>query len=291
MSADGGRVSTTQLTVFDHDRSVAGYQLVYPVLSRRSRGLSVGINLNHNNACNWRCVYCQVPNLQRGAAPKLDLELLETELGLLLSEVQDGTFFARYLGGQSVPIRDLAVSGNGEPTTCREFEQAIELLGRIRNEREVLRGSQLVVISNGSLVGRSWVDPGLLRLASLSGELWFKLDSGTSEGLRTTNGTGLSIERHLGRLERCASLCPTWIQSCWFRRDGVLPLPSDRQAYLDVLRSVQQRKVGIRGVQLYSLARPPQRPEGAILSAVDGIWLTELAEDIRRLGLKVLVAD
>ena len=56
-----------RLTSKVHDRDVAGLTYVYPVVSRRAGGVSVGINLSPNNACNWRCVYCQVPNLQRGA--------------------------------------------------------------------------------------------------------------------------------------------------------------------------------------------------------------------------------
>jgi wyosine [tRNA(Phe)-imidazoG37] synthetase (radical SAM superfamily) len=56
-----------RLTVADHDRGSAGLTYVYPVVSRRAGGVSVGINLNVNNACNWRCIYCQVPGLTRGA--------------------------------------------------------------------------------------------------------------------------------------------------------------------------------------------------------------------------------
>ena len=52
----------------DHSRDAAGLKYVYPVVSRRAEGVSVGINLNPNNACNWRCVYCQVPDLVLGAA-------------------------------------------------------------------------------------------------------------------------------------------------------------------------------------------------------------------------------
>jgi wyosine [tRNA(Phe)-imidazoG37] synthetase (radical SAM superfamily) len=56
---------TTQnfLTVDDHNRDISGMKYIYPVVSRRAGGVSIGINLNVNNACNWRCVYCQVPNL------------------------------------------------------------------------------------------------------------------------------------------------------------------------------------------------------------------------------------
>ena len=62
------------LTIEDHRRDSAGMRYVYPVVSRRAGGVSVGINLNVNNACNWACVYCQVDNLTRGGPPPIDLD-------------------------------------------------------------------------------------------------------------------------------------------------------------------------------------------------------------------------
>jgi hypothetical protein len=67
----------------DHSRDSAGMRYVYPVVSRRAGGVSIGINLNPNNACNWRCIYCQVPDLTRGGPPPVDLPLLDAELDRL----------------------------------------------------------------------------------------------------------------------------------------------------------------------------------------------------------------
>src|SRR6266481_393681 len=83
-----------RLTVADHDRGNAGLTYVYPVVSRRAGGVSVGINLNVNNACNWRCIYCQVPGLTRGAPPPVDLVKLERELSGFLQDVLHGDFLA-----------------------------------------------------------------------------------------------------------------------------------------------------------------------------------------------------
>ena len=60
------------LNVHDHSRESVGMKYIYPVVSRRAGGVSIGINLNTNNACNWACIYCQVPNLTRGTAPPVD---------------------------------------------------------------------------------------------------------------------------------------------------------------------------------------------------------------------------
>jgi hypothetical protein len=66
-------MSRILLKTEDHSRDSAGMRYVYPVVSRRAGGVSVGINLNPNNACNWRCIYCQVPGLTRGGPPPIDL--------------------------------------------------------------------------------------------------------------------------------------------------------------------------------------------------------------------------
>ena len=84
-----------QLSVADHDRSSEGLRYVYAVVSRRSRGVSVGVNLNPNNACNWACSYCQVPDLTLGRAPEIDLARLERELRGLLEEIVRGDWLTR----------------------------------------------------------------------------------------------------------------------------------------------------------------------------------------------------
>src|SRR5512137_1721018 len=117
-----GNLNTT-----DHSRDSAGLVYVYPVVSRRAGGVSVGINLNPNNACNWRCIYCQVPNLTRGTAPAIDLALLEKELKGFLYEVQQGDFMQR-VPPEVRRLNDIALSGNGEPTSVQEFAEVIELI-------------------------------------------------------------------------------------------------------------------------------------------------------------------
>ena len=74
------------LSINDHRRDSAGMRYIYPVVSRRARGVSIGINLNVNNACNWACIYCQVPELKRGGPAKVDLHQLESELHDFLQE-------------------------------------------------------------------------------------------------------------------------------------------------------------------------------------------------------------
>ena len=114
-----------RLNAIDHSRDSAGLTYVYPVVSRRAGGVSIGINLNPNNACNWRCIYCQVPNLTRGTAPRIDLSKLRNELHFFLNELINGEFMLKYVPEEVRVIRDIALSGNGEPTSAKEFDQVI----------------------------------------------------------------------------------------------------------------------------------------------------------------------
>jgi wyosine [tRNA(Phe)-imidazoG37] synthetase (radical SAM superfamily) len=82
--------------------------------------VSVGINLNPNNACNWHCAYCQVPGLVRGAAPEIDLALLERELKRISRRADPWRFHGGACAARGPRvIRDIAFSGNGEPTGQR----------------------------------------------------------------------------------------------------------------------------------------------------------------------------
>ena len=279
------------LTVTDHDRSSAGLTYVYPVLSRRSGGLSVGINLNPNNRCNWRCIYCQVPNLERGAAPEIDLTLLEEELRFFLRDVLQGDFFQRQNIDQSQQkIQDIALSGNGEPTSSAEFEQVITLIGRIMQDFDLIGEIKLVLITNGSYIQRPHVQKGLQRMSDLNGEVWFKVDSATEKGLKIINNVHRSMESVRTNLDRTCRLCPTWLQTCVFRYQGNEPSADEQTAYLKFLQQLQAQNTPLKGILLYGLARPPQQPEAADLAPLEPTWLEGFADRIRQFSLSVRIS-
>jgi wyosine [tRNA(Phe)-imidazoG37] synthetase (radical SAM superfamily) len=282
------RVAT--LTRDHHDRDVVGFTYVYPVVSRRSNGVSIGINLNPNNACNWRCVYCQVKGLVRGAAPATDLVQLERELEGLLDAIEFGGFLEAHVAAEHRTVTDLALSGNGEPTSSPQLMGVIELLGRIRNTRELLRNLPVVLITNGSLADRDTVKAALSRLREIGGRVWFKLDAGSDQGLHQTNSSATTLERHLRRLDTVAHLCPTFVQSCWFCRNGHAPEPEEVARYLTALESLVANGTPLEGVQLYTLARESHQPESATLAPVADEWLTQLARAVESIGLPVHVA-
>jgi len=279
-----------KLSATDHSRDSAGLRYVYPVVSRRADGVSVGINLNPNNACNWRCIYCQVAGLCRGTAPALDLLLLEQELRGFLHELIHGEFMQRRVPETARRINDIAFSGNGEPTSAAEFAQAVELVGSLKQQLALPTEIKLVLISNGSLMHRESVQHGLRRMAQLKGEVWFKLDRASETGMAIVNDTQISIAKVRENLAIASALCPTWVQTCWFALDQQAPTVQDENDYLDFLSYLLQSGSKLQGVLLYSLARPSLQAEAARLSALTEQQLEAFATRIRCLGLAVKVS-
>jgi wyosine [tRNA(Phe)-imidazoG37] synthetase (radical SAM superfamily) len=262
---------------------------VYPVVSRRAGGVSVGVNLNPNNACNWACVYCQVPDLQRGSAPVIDLAQLETELRTLLADMLDGDFMQTRVPDGARRLNDIALSGNGEPTSAREFPEVIARIGRVMRERDLVGKLKLVLITNGSLADRPRVQAGLRAMADLGGEVWFKFDRATPAGMRDVNQTRIAPAKQLERLKACAAACPTWLQSCFFATDGAAPAEAECAAYLAAVQALLHDGVPLQGVLLYGLARPSMQPQAPRLSALPPAWLDALAERLRATGIAVKV--
>lgn len=278
--------SDFKLTVADHRRDRAGLTYVYPVVSRRAGGVSIGINLNVNRACNWRCIYCQVPDLRRGSAPPVDLEVLGRELRGFLERFLHGPEDAFEVPPGMRRLNDIALSGDGEPTSAAEFEQVVELVGKILDEFGLAGAIKLVLITNGSLISRPAVRRSLKRMAALNGEVWFKLDSATPEGRRRINNTRQSAAAAMENLRRAAELCPVWIQTALFVLDGQPPAAEERRAYMEFLRRCRERGIALRGVMLYALARPSLQPESARLARLPASVFADWAAEIEALGFE-----
>jgi wyosine [tRNA(Phe)-imidazoG37] synthetase (radical SAM superfamily) len=277
-----------RLSIQDHSRDSAGMTYVYPVVSRRAGGVSVGINLNPNNACNWRCIYCQVPDLKRGGPPPIDLDRLETELEEMLAQLYDGDFLEKHAPPEARRVVDIAFSGNGEPTSAAEFQAAVALVGRVLDRRMLAAPPQLRLITNGSMLGRAAVQQGISAIAARGGEVWFKLDRVGAEAMQRINGVALQPETVLRRLRQCGTLCPTWVQTCLFSLDGDPPAGAEIDDYLALL---EKAKASLAGVHLYGLARVSHQPEADRLAALPIQWLDDLAERINKeTGLSVRVS-
>ncbi len=279
-----------KLSVNSHNSDEVGLKYVYPVISRRAGGLSIGINFNTNNACNWRCIYCQVPNLINGAAPELDFQVLEVELRFFLGDVLKGNFYERaQLAESNRVIKDIAIAGNGEPTSLKEFAKAVSLIGSVATEMGIFPYSRFVLISNGSLMHQARVQTGLKVLKDYGGEVWFKLDSATDEGRKLINNAGQSLRSGLRNLQICADLCPTKLQICLLDYNKPDFFAKEQPAMLDLLKLIS-KSVRVSEVMLYTIARPSLQPEAQQLTKLSERAMNQFAEQVRLLGFTVSVA-
>ena len=280
------------LSTTNHSRERAGFKYIYPVISRRSGGLSIGINLNTNNACNWRCIYCQVPNLTRGSAPPVNLEKFRDELHQFMSNVLTGDFYEiEKIPEKLRKIQDIAISGNGEPTTADEFGQIIKIIEGVLADIGLLNEIKCVLITNGSLVNRDYVKEGLERLGAINGEIWFKIDSATPKGIEEINQVSGAELSAINRLSISANYCPTYIQTCVFSFDGKSPSNEEKTAYVNLLKEVKTRNIPIKGVLLYNVERPSLLPEAANkIKKLPENWLIDFAEEIKQTGFFVRIS-
>ena len=271
----------------DHNRDVTGMTYIYPVVSRRAQGVSVGINLNVNNACNWRCIYCQVPNLTRGGPPAINLAQLKQELNSMMQALLHGDFMQRYVAESDRRLMDIAFSGNGEPTTCKQFGEVLDIVAEVMQQYALIQQDVKVrLITNGSQMDKVEVQAWMKKLALINGEVWFKIDAGNRAGFARINDIQMTPEAHIKRLKTCAALCPTLVQTCMFALDGIAPSEADIADYLALIKRVRTE---IKGVHLYSVARPSYQPEAPRLGRLDEAWLNQMAERIRALDIPVYV--
>jgi wyosine [tRNA(Phe)-imidazoG37] synthetase (radical SAM superfamily) len=275
-------VSKQYLSVNDHSRELSGLKYIYSVVSRRAGGLSIGINLNVNNACNWQCIYCEIPNLTRGSPPPIELDVLENELRFFLHEIIHGDYMEKNVAIEDRHLKDIAFSGNGEPTSAEEFPQVILIVKKILQEFDLLHKIKIRLITNGSLMHQASVLKSIEMLEEINGEVWFKVDAATEETIKTINQVNLKPNQILERLLNTANICPTFVQTCIFMIDGKSPDEKDIDAYIEL---INKAKKNIKGVHLYGLARPSLQPRAKDLGRISEDELQNIAKKLLSLNI------
>ena len=272
----------------DHRRSYNELLYVYPVISRRSRGVSIGINLNPDKICNFDCVYCEVDRRTPARVKKVDLALLRQELQEMLRIWADGSLFENEPFA-SAPLdwrrlNDIAFSGDGEPTTYPLFEEAVAIAAEERLSAG-LTDTKLVLITDAACLERPAVRRGLERMIQGPHEIWAKLDAGTEDYFRMVNRTAIPLARILGAITATARTIPLWIQSLFMRLHEAPPSSEEITAYIGRLQTMLEAGAHLHGVQAYTIARPtPER----WVSALSKIELDQIASRIAsETGLKV----
>ena len=253
-----------------HERRWKENRFVYAVVSRRSRGVSIGINLNPDKACNFSCVYCQVDRSVAPSIRKVDLEKLELELNCILEAERDGSLYSAAPFNALTPaeraIRDIAFSGDGEPTTHQNFEEIIAACAEVKR-RHGLDDVKMVLITNASRFHRPHVQRGLEILDRNQGEIWAKLDAGTEAYFQRVDRSPIPLSRVLDNITQAARVRPLVIQSLWMQICGELPPNEEIQAFCQRLREITAAGGKLSLIQIYTIARRPA--ESIVTSLTD----------------------
>ena len=266
----------------DHSRSFRDFLFVYPVLSRRSKGISIGVNLNPNKVCNFGCVYCCVDRTTPPRIKSLNIARMEWELGEMLEIWKDGSLFLQepflLVPASLSRLNDIAFSGDGEPTTSPHFKNAVESVIRLCKHHG-LQQTKLVLITDASCLEKPMVVSGLEIMCQEPHEIWAKLDAGTPDYFKLVNRSSISFEKILKNITQTAQKHPLWIQSLFMQLRGNAPTQMEINAYRDRLLEILNSGGKIMGVQIYTVARPVH---SSGVEALPAASLALIAEFIRR---------
>jgi len=250
-------------TDFGCPRECLGNRYVYVVLSARARGLSVGINLQPDKRCNFDCAYCEVNREEPAEAGALDLATMGRELEETLEFVRAGQIKTRpcycELPGELLELRQVALSGDGEPTQCPNFVEVIETVVHVR-ARGRFPFFKMVLITNSSGLDRAEVQEGL-KYFTREDEIWAKLDAGTQEYMNRVNHPDVSLEKVLSNILLVGRQRPIIIQSLFPLLDGLEPPIAEIEQYAQRLQELKAAGAQIQLVQIYSATRPTHHSE------------------------------
>ena len=174
-------------------------------------------------------------------------------------------------------LNDIAFSGDGEPTTYRNFDEIVERAVEVKR-RLGLDTVKVVLITNATMFHRPVVERGLAILDANQGEIWAKLDAGTAEYFQGIDRTSIPFQRVLDNLLRAAQVRPLVIQSLFMRVNGVGPTAAEIDAYVGRLQTITKDGGQLARVQIYSVARPPA--EGYV-TALSPVELEAIARQVR----------
>lgn len=248
-----------------HEREFDTNRFVYPVLSRRSGGLSIGVNLNPDKICNFDCIYCQVDRREESETRFVEFDQLLVELRSMLDLCASGAIFQtpkfRDTPESLRRVCDIAFSGDGEPTTYKNFDELMTACAELKQTFDARRADvdplRMVLITNASMFHRPHVERGLLTLDENNGEVWAKLEAGTEDYYHTIERTTIPFRQILDNITAAARLRPLVIQAMFLKIDGEGPSPAEQRAFCERLNEITAAGGKLSLVQIYTVARRP----------------------------------
>jgi wyosine [tRNA(Phe)-imidazoG37] synthetase (radical SAM superfamily) len=258
VSASGGAPETA----FGSPRDFLDNQFVYAVVSARARGLCIGVNMNTEKRCNFRCVHCEVH--RNGDPPReLDVEVMEAELRKTLEYVREGRLrerpWYRSLPDDLLQLRHVALSGDGEPTLSPSFAEALQAVVHVRALGN-FPFFKLVLLTNGTGLDLPSVQKGLQSLTRID-EVWAKLDGGTQAYVNKVNRADVPLEKILNNILLVARQRPIVIQSLFPAINDEEPPLEEIEQYAHRLLELKNAGATISLVQIYSANRPAPNSE------------------------------
>jgi len=238
--------------------------------------------LNPSKACNFDCIYCQVDRSTPPRVRKVQLDRLKKELENLLDAAIDQSLFAEapfnLLDPAGRVIRDIAFSGDGEPTAYPRFTEAVRIAAEARRSRK-LTDTKIVLITDACYLAKPKVREALRILDENNGEIWAKLDAGTQDYFAKVNRPNFPLTHVLANILDAARVRPVVIQSLWMRINGEPPPACEVRAFAERLSEIVANGGRIKLVQVYTIARQPAESFIAALSKAE---LDAVADAIRK---------
>jgi wyosine [tRNA(Phe)-imidazoG37] synthetase (radical SAM superfamily) len=160
-------------------------------------------------------------------------------------------------------LKEVALSGDGEPTLCPNFREVIEGVAHVRAAGK-WPFFKIVLITNATGLHLPHVKAGIEILTSYD-EIWAKLDAGTQRGMDLVNRSDIRIETVMENIIRLGRERPIVIQSLFPLQRGAEPPVEEIDAYIARLRELRDAGTRIDYVQVYSAHRPAVHPDCAHL--------------------------
>ena len=272
-----------------HERKFEQNRFVYPVLSRRSEGISIGVNLNPDKVCNFDCIYCQVDRTSQSETQFVETAALLEELGSVVDLCASGAIFELEKFKATPPqfrrLNDIAFSGDGEPTTFKNFDEIIAACDLLKRERNLAQ-VKMVLITNASMFHRPHVQRGLAILDENNGEIWAKLEAGTEEYFKLVDRTPIPFRQILDNITTAAKVRPLVIQALFMRVAGEPPPAAELAAFCDRLNEITAAGGRLKLVQVYTVARKPTESYVTPLSNAEVDAIVELVRGRTGLAAK-----
>ena len=250
-------------SAYGYARNFLDNRFVYIVVSPRACGLSIGVNLNPDQHCNFDCPYCEVNRAAPAQDLGPDLDMMAAELQRTLTFVQDGRLrelpLYRNVPAELLQLRHVALSGDGEPTLCPRFAEAVLAVIHVRALGH-FPFFKIVLITNGSGLDKPEVQRGLRFFTHLD-EVWAKLDAGTQAYMDKVNRAQVPLPKILNNLLMIGRQRPIIIQSLFPSLNGQCPTEEEIEQYVQRLKELKEAGAQISLVQIYSATRPTQHSE------------------------------